>query len=118
MPNPETWIIRNASQRPVELHYPNGVVVLPPGGTTEAAIDAQILALEHRGAVARLGPAPKPPKAKPAAPAAAAPAGKPARKARKAPKAAAEAATPRPRAKEGRVQATAPRPKTRKGDPA
>jgi hypothetical protein len=49
-----TWILRNASRRPVELHLPGGVVVLPAWGGIELEDPGPVcLALEKRGVLTR-----------------------------------------------------------------
>jgi len=48
------WILRNVAGRPVEIHGPAGVLVLPPFGELAVdEIDAQCLALERRGVLTR-----------------------------------------------------------------
>lgn len=61
MPDPASWILRNATTRPVELHRPEGVVVLPPRGTISvSAADPVLDALERRGVLTRHAPAEPP----------------------------------------------------------
>lgn len=54
MPDPAKWILRNATTRPVELHRPEGVVVLPPRGTYPVSgPDPALEVLEKRGVLTR-----------------------------------------------------------------
>ena len=55
-----SYILRNATTRPVELHLSGEVIVLPPRGTIELTEpDAAAIALEKRGVLTRHAPLPR-----------------------------------------------------------
>jgi hypothetical protein len=61
--SPASALFRNASTRPVELHLPEGVMVLPPGATIERDAGDPICAvLERRGVLTRHAVPPAPPR--------------------------------------------------------
>jgi hypothetical protein len=61
MQQPMRWILRNTARRPVEIHGPAGVTVVPPSGSIEVdELDLQCQALVRRGSLS-CHPAPPPP---------------------------------------------------------